>query len=61
MAFRISRVGYVSGRPPGLASGTRWLINAHSWSLRSVGSGCRVCITRSYPTLVSKRNILDTL
>lgn len=61
MAFSISRLGYVSGRPPGLASGTRWLIKAHSCSLRSVGSGGRVGITRSYPTLVSKRNFLDTL
>jgi hypothetical protein len=44
MAFRISRFGYASGRPPGLASGTKCLINSHSLSLRSVGYGCRVFI-----------------
>jgi len=61
MAFRISRFGYASGLPPGLASGTRWLIKAHAWSLRSVGYDGRVCMTQSYPTTVSKRNFLDTL
>ena len=42
MAFKISRSGYASGRPPDFASGTRRWIKPHSFSLRSVGYGYRV-------------------
>jgi hypothetical protein len=41
MASRISRLGYFSGRPPGLAAGTQGAINAHSLSVRPVGYGFR--------------------
>jgi hypothetical protein len=37
MPFKISRLEYFSGRPPGLVWGTKCLIRSHSLSLRSVG------------------------
>ena len=41
MPFRISRLGYFSGRPPGVAVGPEGAINAYSLSVRAVGYGVR--------------------
>ena len=51
--IKISRFGYFSGRPPGLAAGTKWLIKAHSLSLRSVEYGLRGSMPQSYPKLLT--------
>lgn len=52
IALRSSRLGSGSGRPPGLAAGTRWVLKSHACALRPGGGGCRGAMPRGEPLVL---------
>jgi hypothetical protein len=61
IALTISRLGYASSLPPGLAAGMSGARICHALSRRSVGEGCRDFILRCYRSWRPSSHFFDTL